>query len=92
MTDTKNVQDGVKNPAEVGAAATYEQCIATYIIGALVLHGLLDPFELEETGAKTGLPFAVEVTAESLEAGLRSYGWDDGIKSLISAARNGGAE
>lgn len=89
MTETKNVQDGVKNPAEVGEVATYEQCIATYLVGALVLHGVIDPFELEENGSKTGLPYPIEIAAEALEAGLRAYGWDSGIKSLIHFAQLG---
>lgn len=76
---------------------TYEQCVAYYIVGKLVLDGALDPRNFNFDRMPDGMPFVVNSIAQCINDGLESYGWRDGLFRLIDwgsgkPSEQGGAE
>lgn len=92
MVTGTNEQVTAATPSELGLNAqglTYEQSIAYYIVGKLVLDGALDPRNFNFNSDVEGIPFIVDSIAESISAGLEAFGWQHGVSAVIDAAQVG---
>ena len=81
-----------QSPSKMGLNAqglTYEQSIAYFIVGKLVLDGALDPSNFNFNPDAYGVPFIVNSIAESISAGLEAFGWTHGVSAAIDAAQVG---